>query len=137
MKALLLIFLSSLTTGTNEQASRNEITSHREYLGSVKDTQGKSIFHVVNHSYKIPAAQIMHGHSEIRFYNCKWELVETYVLDEPGSLPLLLHRNTLYFQAKDAAGRMVRSHQAISVKALPKCICVEPNGSDCYFKQKS
>jgi hypothetical protein len=133
----LLLLLSLLAHVFVAKAADDSFgTEHhtREYMGSVKNAQGRPVYHLVNHFYTVQAAIVAHGHSELLVYDGRWRLIDKYVVDMPDDLPVLLRRNILYFQKRSAKGDIIKNRQLINPKApLPKCVCVEPH-NDCYFR---
>ena len=94
--------------------------NYTTYLGVVKDSDGKDIFHVLSQFYTIQAAISKHGHSRIAFIDMDLRTQRIYEVSMPNELPTSVINQDLVFEK----GRIKIE------KSLPAYLCIPQKG--CY-----
>lgn len=97
------------------------------YLGTIKNSKGDTLYYVFTNFSRLQAAIVMHGHSNIIYLNKKQKEVKSYDLGMPENLPYKLTNNTLYFKYVDEKTNKKQIFKNKVGTTLPTIMCWAPN----------
>jgi hypothetical protein len=109
-----------------EQVTGNEdsIECFVNYLGTIRDLDLNTEYHVVSQFCTIQAAVTKHGNSKVAFLNRELEYARVYYLESRNQLPISTENNALIFNFSGIK-------KGLQIKGgLPDMLCIPDSG--CY-----